>query len=444
VTVIMNLHPLQKLIQHHKDDYHAGIYSVCSANPHVIENAINFAGKENSYLLIESTSNQVDQYGGYTGMKPEDFKQFVHNKAADLGFSIEKLILGGDHLGPNVWQNEPSAAAMEKAAVQIEAYVKAGFTKIHLDTSMPCKDDQLPLATEVVAKRAAFLCQVAERTNNQGPLQNPLVYIIGSEVPVPGGAHDQLEELVVSKPDDVQETIQLTENSFYDLNLQQAWEKVIGVVVQPGVEFSNWSVVKYDPLKAKELSQAIENYSNLCYEAHSTDYQAQSDLEHLVKDHFAILKVGPALTFALREAIFALAYIENELYSSPGMKEKRSNIFSVIDSVMDKNPQFWKKYYSGEPQSEYYNRRFGLSDRIRYYLPDEQIKNALKRLLENLTQVKIPDALLSQFLPEQFKKIKNAEMECTPNTLISDKINQVLNDYSLACSAKNNYSILTS
>ncbi|MCB0284713.1 MAG: class II D-tagatose-bisphosphate aldolase, non-catalytic subunit, partial [Calditrichaeota bacterium] len=131
----MKEHPLQKLIYHHKNNPNIGIYSVCSANPFVIDAAVSFAKKENSYLIIESTSNQVDQYGGYTGMKPKDFQSFVFNSADKLNLPLQKLILGGDHLGPNVWQNEPSSVAMEKAAVQIEAYVKAGYTKIHLDTS---------------------------------------------------------------------------------------------------------------------------------------------------------------------------------------------------------------------------------------------------------------------------------------------------------------------
>jgi D-tagatose-1,6-bisphosphate aldolase subunit GatZ/KbaZ len=202
----MKIHPLQKLLHYHKKcNRHTGIYSVCSANPHVIETAIQFAKQQNSYVLIESTSNQVDQYGGYTGMKPEDFRMYVHNKAEEAGLAVEKLILGGDHLGPNVWQNESSASAMEKAAVQIKAYIEAGFTKIHLDTSIPCKDDELPLANELVAERAAFLCRVAEETNSKKSTANPLVYIIGSEVPVPGGAQEQLDELAVTKPDDVRE-----------------------------------------------------------------------------------------------------------------------------------------------------------------------------------------------------------------------------------------------
>jgi len=300
------------------------------------------------------------------------------------------------------------------------------------------------MATEIVAERAAFLCRIAEEANTENAASNPLVYIIGSEVPVPGGAHEELDDLVVSRTEDVQETIDITKKAFYDLELQQAWEKVIAVVVQPGVEFSNSKVVSYKPLKAKALSKTIEHYPKLCYEAHSTDYQTQEDLGNLVQDHFAILKVGPGLTFALREAIFALGYIENELFSSPAKQKKKSGIFSVIDTVMDENTQYWEKYYVGDTYEQYYNRRFGLSDRIRYYFPDQRITEAIRKLTDNLIKEEIPDALLSQFLPEQYKKVKNTELENNPHALISDKIKLVLNDYSKACSAKENYTLLTS
>ena len=111
---------------------------------------------------------------------------------------------------------------------------------------------------------------------------------------------------------------------------------------------------------------------------------------------------------------------------------------------MDENPVYWKKYYLGNADIQYYNRRFGLSDRIRYYLPDLKIQKALDKLLDNLTKEKIPDALLSQFLPEQYKKIRRNEINNNPQALIDDKIKQVLVDYSQACSAKNNYSLLVS
>ncbi|MGL5772207.1 MAG: class II D-tagatose-bisphosphate aldolase non-catalytic subunit, partial [Bacteroidales bacterium] len=90
---------LQEIIQAHKSGKDTGVYAVCSAHPLVIEAALQQALNDNSILLIEATSNQVDQFGGYTGMTPADFRDFVVQKAQQYQFPLARLVLGGDHLG---------------------------------------------------------------------------------------------------------------------------------------------------------------------------------------------------------------------------------------------------------------------------------------------------------------------------------------------------------
>ncbi len=170
-----------------------GIYSICSAQSTVLEASMLQAKKDESILLIESTSNQVDQFGGYTGMKPADFVAYVHGIADKVGYDKADILLGGDHLGPNAWQSENAGPAMEKALTLIREYVKTGYQKIHLDASMFCADDEgdrhQPLADEVVASRAAAMAKVAEETHQEFRADQPApVYIIGTEVPIPGGA----------------------------------------------------------------------------------------------------------------------------------------------------------------------------------------------------------------------------------------------------------------
>ncbi|SUB73661.1 D-tagatose-1,6-bisphosphate aldolase subunit kbaZ [Pluralibacter gergoviae] len=196
------------IVAQHKQGKPGGIYAICSAHPLVLEAAILFAREQQAPLLIEATSNQVDQFGGYTGMTPADFFGFVSQMADRLGFPREQLILGGDHLGPNRWQGEPSAAAMEKAQELIRSYVAAGFKKIHLDCSMSCADDPLPLTDEIVAARAARLAKIAEETCIEQFGEADLVYIIGTEVPVPGGAHEPLSELAITTPEAATATLQ--------------------------------------------------------------------------------------------------------------------------------------------------------------------------------------------------------------------------------------------
>ncbi len=238
---------------------------------------------------------------------------YVAEIAQTYHFPPEKLVLGGDHLGLNVWQSEPAATAMDKAKTLVRDYVTAGYTKIHLDASMKCADDdpERPLRKALSAARAAELCLAAEEALTQIPPNAPRPrYVIGTEVPLPGGEQEPALEISISSAADTEETINITRDEFLKRGLAAAWERVIAVVVQPGVEFGDDTLFLYDPLPAVELSRFIKRYDHLVYEAHSTDYQTRDALRNLVKDHFAILKVGPALTFAFREAIFVLAMIE--------------------------------------------------------------------------------------------------------------------------------------
>ena len=127
---------LLDIVREHKAGHSVGIYSVCSAHPVVIEAALREAQVRGEPVLIEATSNQVNQFGGYTGMLPADFREYVAGIAQRVSFPMERLLLGGDHLGPNTWTAEPAPLAMQRAGEMIAGYVKAGFRKIHLDCSM--------------------------------------------------------------------------------------------------------------------------------------------------------------------------------------------------------------------------------------------------------------------------------------------------------------------
>ncbi len=132
-----------------------GITSICSAHPLVIEAALLEGVATGTDVLIEATCNQVNQDGGYTGMTPADFRRFVEEIATRVGFDTRRLILGGDHLGPNPWKHLPAEEALAKSDVMIDAFVRAGFTKIHLDTSMGCAGEPVALPDAVTAERGA-------------------------------------------------------------------------------------------------------------------------------------------------------------------------------------------------------------------------------------------------------------------------------------------------
>lgn len=420
---------LTKMVEQHKRGKANGIYAVCSAHPIVLEAAIRYAHANHTPLLIEATSNQVDQFGGYTGMTPADFRSFVCRLAESLDFSQDMLILGGDHLGPNRWQNLPAEQAMANADDLIKSYVAAGFKKIHLDCSMSCANDPVPLTDEIVAERAARLAKVAEETCMAHFGESDLVYVIGTEVPVPGGAHETLTDLAVTTPDAARATLQAHYHAFEKHGLEGIWPRIIALVVQPGVEFDHTHIIDYQPQKAVALSKMVEDYDTLVFEAHSTDYQTPQSLRQLVIDHFAILKVGPALTFALREALFSLAAIEEELLPAKAC----SGLRHVLESVMLDRPEYWQSHYHGDGNARRLARGYSYSDRVRYYWPDSQIDEAFERLVRNLADDPIPLPLISQYLPLQYVKVREGDLSATPRELIINHIQNILQQYHCAC-----------
>jgi D-tagatose-1,6-bisphosphate aldolase subunit GatZ/KbaZ len=423
-------HMLADTINRHKAGESVGVYSVCSAHPTVVEASIAQAAADGTYVLIEATSNQVDQFGGYTGLRPAEFRDLVLGLADQAGFPRDRVVLGGDHLGPNRWQRESASAAMAKADVLIAAYVEAGYSKIHLDCSMSCADDPAILDDEVVAGRAARLMRVAEDAAQRAGIEGPM-YVIGTEVPVPGGAHETLDKLTPTPADRARKTIAAHGAAFEEAGLQHVWPRVMALVVQPGVEFDHLHVIDYERSATVELRRVLDNEEHLVFEAHSTDYQRPAQLRELVEDHWAVLKVGPGLTFAMREALFALTFIENELIPRPS----RSNLVEVIERRMLANPDYWQGYYGGDSIAQRTARRYSYSDRLRYYWADDEVDAARRTLLSNLDRAGIPMPLISQFLPYQYDRIRAGELEPVAQSLVIDRIRDAMRPYSRACRA---------
>jgi len=434
------MHYIQEIVKRQKQGEYIGIYSCCSANKYVLKAAMQRAKKNNTFLLIESTSNQVNQEGGYTGMKPADFYVFVKKMAIREGLPESSLILGGDHLGPLTWTNLNEEQAMNNAVELVKQYVEAGFTKIHIDTSMRLKDDDksIRLSDEVIAARGAILCEAAElafmkRKENDPDCVAP-VYIIGSEVPIPGGAEEAEGSVSVTIPANCEKTIQAFYAEFHERNMSAAWERVAGIVVQPGVEFGDLEVFDYSRENAKELISYMKNNNKFILEGHSTDYQRKDNLKNMVEDGIAILKVGPALTFYLREALFALENIEKELLMNSGIP--LSGFRDTLEMIMLENPGYWIKHYHGDEQALKFARAFSLSDRCRYYLNDDRVQQSINRLFANLDAVDIPYTLMSQYLPNQYEKIRKKELTPNTETILLDHIGECCDDYLYATISK--------
>lgn len=420
---------VEDVVRRHKSGQIIGITSVCSAHPLVLEAAVLQAVDDGGAVLVEATSNQVDQFGGYTGMRPADFRDLVLRIADRHGLPRHRVVLGGDHLGPNTWRSQLAESAMENAEALVEAYVTAGFTKLHLDCSMSCAGDAALLTDEIVAERAARLARVAEDAANRMEGAGRLVYVVGTEVPVPGGAHETIDALAPTAADAARATVAAHRRALEAAGLGDIWERVVGLVVQPGVEFDHARVIDYQHDRTGELRGILDDHPHLIFEAHSTDYQTVTSLGELVRDHWAVLKVGPGLTFALREAIFALADVEDQLIAL----EERSNLVAVLERRMLEEPRWWESYYEGDSASQRLARRYSYSDRSRYYWPDKEVAGAVDRLISNLSFTSVPLPLLSQHLPDQYKRVRHGELAADPEALVIDRVRDVLRGYARAC-----------
>ena len=410
-----------------------GIPSYCTANELALEIALRRAKMLNQPVLIEATANQVNQYGGYTGMLPKDFYKLVLDMAAAIDLPEQMVILAGDHLGPLTWQNLPEAEAMEKSIELVYQYTRAGFTKIHLDTSMKVADDaEGLLSTEVIARRGATLYKAAIKGYEELKAEKPdairPVFVIGSEVPIPGGAQEAEDSLAVTSVEAFKDTVATYKRVWEEEGVGEGMNDVIAVVVQPGVEFGDDQVFLYDSAAAADLCAALKEFPEVCFEGHSTDYQSAKCLKAMVEDGIAILKVGPALTYGLREALFSMSLMENELVPA----EERSNFIDVLENTMLANPGNWQKHYHGDEKQLHLARKYSFSDRARYYMGQPEVLEAMDKLFTNLNTYKIPLNMLHQYMPLTYAKVRDGELPLEAKELAMDGVTNFMLDYEYA------------
>ena len=426
--------PLLAMMDKRKAGINAGIPSYCTANELAIEAILEQAMRFDSPVLIEGTANQINQFGGYTGMKPADFRDYVFAIADKVGFERERIMLGGDHMGPLVWSGLPEAEAMANSKELLRQCVLAGFTKIHLDTSMKVADDPKDerLSDDVIAERGATLLEVCEAAYQELLKTKPdamrPAYIIGSEVPIPGGAQEEEAGLQVTSVKDFETTLATYRRKFEEHGIMDRWQDVIAVVVQPGVEFGDKDIHAYDRQAAQELCSALKKHPNVVFEGHSTDYQPAEKLREMVEDGIAILKVGPALTFALREGLFALSMIEREVVP----EEKRADFIGVLERVMMANPANWQKHYHGTDEEKRIARKYSYSDRCRYYFSLPEIKQAIAKLFANIDEADVPAGLLSQFMPRQYRLVRDGRLPMKAASLAKDYVVECTDSYNYA------------
>ena len=252
------------------------------------------------------------------------------------------------------------------------------------------------------------------------------VYVIGTEVPPPGGADHVIQSIEPTAAAAALRTIDVHRRVFAEKGLAAAFARAIGLVVQPGVEFGNQNVFRYDRSAIASLTSVLDDEPQFVFEAHSTDYQGVGSLTALVEDGFPILKVGPELTFVLREALYALDLIASDLLPDYGPRP----LYTAMEALMGEEPDNWSRHYHGSDAEMRWLRHYSLSDRIRYYWALPQAQAAVRRLCDALRGQRLPLPLLWQHLPEA---TAFADTPLDPDEILIWRVTRSLSDYHAAC-----------
>jgi D-tagatose-bisphosphate aldolase class II non-catalytic subunit len=409
---------LRQIIARNRAGEPIAIPSVCTAHPDALEASLTLAETLDQAVVVEATSNQVNQDGGYTGLKPVDFIRFVNDLAARAKVDPNRILFGGDHLGPQAWRKLPADKAMDKAHRMVADYAAAGFTKIHLDCSEGCAEEPAQLPDAITASRSAALAATALK---HAPDPPKILFVIGTEVPPPGGARtDDHGDIPPTTPENAKATLDAHREAFTALHLPL--DQIGALVVQPGVEFSPMEVHHLPLARDPQLLDALADWPGVCLEAHSTDYQHSAAYPRLAELGFAFQKVGPALTFAWREALYALDALSGQLGWSSG-----PSLPEAMEEVMLANPGYWQGHIHGADQRV--QRHFGLADRIRYYWPDPRAQAAVRRLMADLADKPLPDPLLAgHFAPSEIASAR-ASAYPLPRALALARVQTALRPY---------------
>lgn len=397
--------------------------AVCSSHPLVLRAALEEARVQEGPLLVEAAGELAGPLGGTPRRTPAEFALLVHTLAREAGFPPQRILLGADGLGPAPWRHLEAERAMARACTLVEACVDAGFRKLHLDAGASCQGDPDPLPEYQAALRTAALCRAAEGAFARSGRGAPPVYVVGSERPSEDGFAR------ITTPEEWDRTLDLQADAWRQEGLAEAWGRVVAAVAQPGIGFTDAAVDGYDPRRVAGLDKAIARRFPWTAEARSTDYQRPEALGALVRDGFGILKVGPWLTFACREALFALEDLVGDLrQSDPEIPAIR--LREVLDQAIRRDPVPWKR--PPTPRERSLGRLFSFSDRSRHHWTDPEVAAEVERLLD-ATHTRLPRQLLGLHLPLALDAVLDGRLAPEGAAIVRHEIRRVLESYRAAC-----------
>jgi D-tagatose-1,6-bisphosphate aldolase subunit GatZ/KbaZ len=386
--------------------------SFCTSNDDVIETIFDFCKIFNLPLLIECTSNQVNQFGGYSGLNTKSFKKNILKISKIKKFKKKKLYIGADHLGPLPWMNLKEDKAMLNAKKLFKDTINCNFDKIHIDTGMMLKSDIILPRKKIIDR-----CLEIFKLCNKNKIKN-IFFVFGTEVPIAGGG--KIKQIKPTKLQSIKEEIK-----YYKMI-----KKNFSLVIEPGIGFEN-DFIKKPSFKNFKKKNNFSKRQHISFEAHSTDYQSILSLKKLVKNNFKFLKVGPELTYNYLKAILIMEKLEKKYY-----KKNYSSIKKILLSEMNKNKPLWNKYYK---KNINFLKLNSLLDRARYFWNKNKVVKAKETLIKNINNIDT-EVLLKKFEINDKKLLSKYLLKFSNFDIIKFFfLFETLKKYYLACGFKRVY-----
>ena len=390
--------------------------SFCTGNIDVLNSIMFFCHLQKLPCLIECTSNQVNQTGGYTKKTPKKFIKEIFDLRKKIKLSKNQLFLGGDHLGPLPWKYYNKKIALKNSINLIESFLKEKFCKIHIDTSIRCKDDNF-FNNEIIFKRTK---DILKNSRIKKRLKDKFL-VIGSEVPLSGSGDNK--KIILTNTKQIKNESLKFRQILKELNFKNKRE--FGLVVEPGMKYMHSSIKKPNLKKFKDKTKfSVKN--NFVFEAHSTDYQPLNILKKLSQNNFKFLKVGPELTYNYSRSLFYMQNLEVRFSF-----RKKSEITKKLFNTMKNNSKYWKNYYSNKKSQLLLNSKL---DRMRYYLNFKSVVNSINILKKNINKIQkkemkkiLENNIKREYIYYRNKNLTNFE------TLKLIFISKSLEKYFLAC-----------
>lgn len=342
------------------------IPAVASVLPDVIAAGLRQAREHGLPALIEAPAEEVNQFGGHSGLTPADFAALVQDVAHSHGLDAVPLILGADGLGPGLWPGLDPSAAMTHAERMVADFAAAGFNRLQFHA--------------LDAPGIARLVSVAE---THAPPRHPPVYAL------PAGGDPASS---VTSPEDLAEALTRHEAAFAEADLAGAWRRVHTMSVRFGMGFTPAHVERFDIEQPDQLSAVLRDHDRIALEAEAVDYQSARVCADLTRRNVAVLKLGPSLSFAWREALYGLSHVHAWSEGGPHISER-------MEALMLADPAMWQQDGRGPAGHSRLLRHFGFTDRIRHYWSKAGAE--LAALCDSMEASGLHLPLLLQYLPPE-------------------------------------------